>query len=104
MRRDAPTGLLVPIFISMCCTPMAYAQDTRNVTEPRIPQSCSTLTASLQSSGGKIASTDETKLDTQRIQSALDSCSPGKAVELKAAPGRDSFLSGPLQLRAGVTL
>ena len=74
------------------------------MTEPRIPQPCTTLTASLQSSGGKLANADEGKLDTPRIQAALDSCGPGKAVQLKAAPGRDSFLSGPLQLRAGVTL
>jgi polygalacturonase len=82
----------------------AYAQDTRNVTEPRIPQSCATLTASLRSSNGKLSDADEVKLDTQRIQTALDSCAAGQAVELKGAPGRDSFLSGPLQLRAGVTL
>jgi polygalacturonase len=44
------------------------------------------------------------KLDTLQIQAALDGCAPGKAVELKAAAGLDSFLSGPLQLRAGVTL
>src|SRR5258708_722228 len=72
--------------------------------EPRISQSCATLTASLHSAEGKRASADEAKLDTQRIQAALDSCASGKTVELKAAPGRDSFLSGPLQLRAGVTL
>jgi polygalacturonase len=104
MRRNAKTALLAPIFIAMCCTSQAYAQDTRNVTEPRIPQSCATLTASLQSSGAKVAAADESKLDTQRIQAAIDGCSAGKAVELKSAPGRDSFLSGPLQLRAGVTL
>jgi len=86
------------------CGARAYAQDGRSVTEPRVPVSCATLTASLHHSNGKLAEADEMKLDTQRIQAALDSCTPGKAVELKAAPGRDSFLSGPLQLRAGVTL
>jgi polygalacturonase len=62
------------------------------------------LTASLQSSAGKLAAADESQLDTQRIQAALDGCAAGKAVELKSAPGKDAFLSGPLQLRAGVTL
>src|SRR5262249_23823500 len=76
----------------------------RQVTEPHIPQSCATLTASLQSAEGRLVPADEGKLDSQRIQAALDSCAPGKAVELKAVPGRDSFLSGPLQLRAGGTL
>jgi len=82
----------------------AYAQDTRRVNEPRIPQSCTTLTASLHSTDGKLAEADEAKLDTQRIQSAIDGCASGKAVELKATSGRDAYLSGPLQLRAGVTL
>ena len=104
MRRSALLGLLVTTFAASWCMPKANAQDTRNVTEPRIPQSCTTLTASLKSSNGRLAPADETKPDTQRIQAALDSCSTGKAVELKAAPNRDSFLSGPLQLRAGVTL
>jgi len=88
----------------MLCVTHAYAQDQRNVTEPRIPQSCAILTASLRSSEGKLSESDEAKLDTHRVQAALDSCAPGSAVELRAAQGRDSFLSGPLQLRAGVTL
>ena len=97
--------LVIAVVTAWCVSQAyAYAQDARKVTEPRIPQSCATLTASLSSSGGKLVEADEAKLDTQRIQAALDSCPAGKAVELKAAPGRDSFLSGPLQLRAGVTL
>src|SRR5678815_2354509 len=102
MRKKA-RQLFVAALVAWCI-PHAYAQDRRSVTEPRIPQSCSVLTASLHSSEGKLALADEAKLDTQRIQAALDSCGPGRAVELKAAPGRDAFLSGPLQLRAGVTL
>jgi polygalacturonase len=104
MRRRALQGWIVTAVIAVWCIPQAYAQDERNVTEPHIPQSCTTLSASLHSSEGKLTVADETKLDTQRIQAALDSCAPGKAVELKALPGMDSFLSGPLQLRAGVTL
>jgi polygalacturonase len=79
----------------------AQAQDTRTVTEPVISPSCTVLTAQLAS---PLADTDEAKLDTARIQAALDSCAKGKAVELKADGAKNAFLSGPLQLRAGVIL
>ena len=46
------------------------------------------------------SSIDEDKLDTGRIQEALDKCAKGQAVELTGK----LFLSGPLQLRAGVAL
>jgi polygalacturonase len=68
-------------------------QDTRQVTEPVIPKSCTVLTA-------ERSSIDEDKPDTARIQGALDKCPKGQAVELT---GR-VFLAGPLQLRLGVTL
>jgi polygalacturonase len=42
--------------------------------------------------------------DTLRIQDALDHCQAGHAVELKPDGASHSFLSGPVQLRAGVTL
>jgi polygalacturonase len=103
MRRKA-LQLLVIVIVIVWRSPRAYTQDTRNVTEPRIPGSCATLAASLKSVAGKVAVEDEAKLDTQRIQDALDGCGSGKAVELKATPGFDAFLSGPLQLRPGVTL
>ncbi len=79
----------------------ASAQDTRNVTEPVIPPSCTVLTAKLPA---KLSEPDENKPDTQRIQDALDHCATGHAVELKAAGDARAFLAGPLQLRAGVTL
>ena len=68
-------------------------QDTRHVTEPAIPKSCTVLTA-------RLSSIDEDKPDTTRIQGALDKCPAGQAVELTGKV----FLAGPLQLRAGVTL
>ncbi|MGH9470265.1 MAG: glycoside hydrolase family 28 protein [Terriglobia bacterium] len=81
------------------------AQDTRAVEEPVAPSSCATLTARLSSVNGKsIAAADELRLDTQRIQRAIDRCSQGRAVELEARGSKDAFLSGPLELRAGVTL
>ena len=83
----------------------AYAQDTRTVTEPAIPPSCFVLSAKLAAVGGKtLAEADEDKLDTNRIQKALDACPKGFTVELKADGAHDAFLSGPLDLRAGVTL
>jgi polygalacturonase len=81
-----------------------YAQDTRVVAEPKIPVSCVTLPAALHSVGGTLAEADEQKLDTARIQAALDTCKPGQAVELKAAQKNDAFLTAPLELRTGVTL
>jgi polygalacturonase len=82
----------------------AYGQDTRRVTEPRIPPSCTVLRALLASQGPTLAESDENKPDTKRIQQAMDGCKPGQAVELKAGGGDDAFLSGPLYLRRGVTL
>jgi len=79
----------------------AFAQDTRTVVEPSIPPSCTVLAAKLPK---HLSDADESKLDTARIQEALDHCSAGHAVELKADGEAASFLSGPLQLRAGVTL
>src|SRR5260370_34421407 len=84
---------------------MVSAQDTRQVTEPKIPASCMQLPAQLRAVGDKLAEADESKLDTARIQSALDKCKPGMAVELKPASGNNNaFLSGPLEMRTGVTL
>ena len=83
----------------------AYGQDTRNVTEPVIPPSCFVLSAKLSAVSGKtLAPADEDKLDTNRIQKALDACPKGQTVELKADGAHDAFLSGALDLRAGVTL
>jgi polygalacturonase len=74
-----------------------HAQDTRRVTEPVFPPSCAVLTA-------RLAEVDEAQPDSRRIQQALDTCAPGRAVELRADGARAAFLSGPLDLRAGVTL
>jgi len=84
-----------------CC----HAQDTRQVTEPVVPRSCTVLAARLASIRQRtLADADEARPDTSRIQSAIDHCPQGQAVELRADRGRDAFLAGPLQLRDGVTL
>src|SRR5579859_1837940 len=74
-----------------------HAQDTRRVTEPVFPPACAVLQA-------RLSKIDEAQPDTRRIQQALDTCAPGRAVELHADGSRAAFLSGPLDLRPGVTL
>lgn len=80
------------------------AQDTRKVTEPHIPAACVTLEARIAAQHGVIADQDEHNLDTERIQHAIDTCTAGKAVVLRAKGQRSVFLSGPIALRTGVTL
>src|SRR5438105_7787734 len=95
-------------------TGRGLGQDTRTVTEPKIPEACTKLQAQLSASGEALAGatlrqTDEDKPDTQRIQAAIDSfaskCKPGMAIELAPGPeGANAFLSGPLELKEGMVL
>jgi polygalacturonase len=82
----------------------AQAQDTRDVQEPKIPTVCTRLEAKLAAAGGASAQTAGPAPDTERIQSAIDHCKPGTAVELSAGGVHNAFLSGPLELRPGITL
>lgn len=82
----------------------AGAQDTRTVTEPHFPAVCVSLSARLSVMNGGPAASDESKLDTQRIQGAVDRCAPGNAVELRTDGTRNAFLSGPIEMRPGITL
>jgi len=91
---------LAPVFLSLGIA----AQDSRQVSEPRAPQACSTLEAALTAKGGVLSEADERRTDTQRIQNSIDACAPGKAVVLQAHGKRSVFLSGPLTLKSGVTL
>ncbi len=92
--------------VALCST--VLAQDSRTVTEPKIPPYCATLDAHLTSINdgtyNTLAPADESKLDTDRIQKAIDTCVKGKAVALVTHGAANAFLSGPLQLREGVTL
>ena len=94
------------VFALGLCVAASRAQDTRHVTEPVMPPSCAVLTANLTAVDGNktLAPADESKPDTRRIQKALDICAKGQAVELKPGGAHHAFLSGPLDLRAGVTL
>ncbi|MGD0870381.1 MAG: hypothetical protein ABSB88_12565 [Bryobacteraceae bacterium] len=80
------------------------AQDTRHVTEPHVPPACAVLTARLAAENGVLPEAGERTPDTERIQNAIDGCEKGKAVALRAAGGKNIFLSGPIELKAGVTL
>src|SRR5215471_20316038 len=97
------SGSLALIFSIVCFASLAGAQDTRDVSEPLIPRVCTQLTASLAAQD--IASENaETKLDTARIQDAIDHCAKGMAVELRPDGAHNAFLSGPLELKPGITL
>ena len=76
-------------------TTTAQAQDTRTVREPVMPTTCTSLLAETSTANQN---------DAPRIQAALDSCAPDKAVHLAAGAGSKAFTSGPLKLRSGVTL
>src|SRR5215469_11065826 len=91
-------------FLFLAFVLSASAQDGRHVTEPRIPKSCTKLEASLQAVNNKLGEADESKLDTDRIQKALDTCKPGMAVELAPSKSSNAFLTAPLEMRTGVTL
>ncbi len=81
---------------------LLHAQDTRQVSEPKFPRSCSSLPAQLSISGGEPSS--ETGFDTSRIQAALDNCAAGSAVELTASGTDNAFLIQPITIPSGVTL
>lgn len=86
--------LLVILFSSLM-----YSQDSRTVTEPSFPSACTILTAN-QISG----SLNESSFDTSRIQTALNSCPTGQAVELATQGGNNAFLIQPITIPSGVTL
>ncbi len=103
MSGRVGVAALCGAMLTAMCLP-ADAQDTRQATEPKIPESCMQLSAQLRATNHMLNAADEGKLDTQRIQAALDTCKPGMAVELRPASGNNAFLSGPLEMRTGVTL
>ena len=82
----------------------AHAQDQRTVIEPTLPKFCTALQAGLQSQGRSLSPADEQKLDTARIQKAIDTCSKGYGVLLQPNGSNNAFLSGPLELKPGVAL
>ena len=102
MKRSYHTFLALAAWLAVPI--LLNAQDTRTVVEPVFPQPCATLEAQLQSIGRTLAPADEQKLDTARIQNAIDGCAAGRAVVLRKNGVNDAFLSGPLHLKSGVAL
>lgn len=87
-----------------CTCPALFAQDTRTVVEPSLPPVCATLDAQLQTNGHSLSAADEQKLDTERIQKAIDKCTKGHGVVLHVDGGNNAFLSGPIELKSDVAL
>ncbi len=79
------------------------------MTEPRLPAVCTTIVANTANARPALDEA-ERHLDTDRIQQAIDTCPAGTAVALASdrqdKSGRDktAFVSGPIELRRGVTL
>jgi len=82
--------------------PSALAQDTRTVPEPVFPPTCTTLTAQLSIISGQPSS--NTAFDTTRIQTALNACASGKAVELASSGTNYAYLITDFTIPNGVTL
>lgn len=93
------------LYIIISITPMQlFAQDRRTVVEPHIPPVCVKLEAELSAPNGVLSDADENRMDTQRIQDAIDHCSMGTAVELHGSTKRNAFLAAPFHLQPGITL
>jgi hypothetical protein len=95
-------GLTTIFGLAAASSPRANAQDTRTVTEPTFPAACAVLSSQLAIAAGEPAS--ETAFDTSRIQTALNACPTGQAVELVVSGTNNAFLIQPITLPTGVTL
>jgi polygalacturonase len=84
---NARWGAALPAFLASVVTWSVRAQDTRTVTEPVFPPVCTTLLTALATPNARVAAADESKLDTQRIQQALDGPRSGRGcVPMVSAP------------------
>ena len=79
--------------------PLLRAQDSRTVTEPSFPPTCTVLSAN-QMAG----SLNESAFDTSRIQAGLNTCPAGEALELVTQDANNAFLIQPIAIPSGVTL
>jgi polygalacturonase len=112
-RLQACRAITLVVAALTASAPVLHSQDMRAVKEPALPPVCATLKSTLTvatATSGQIEQRANTSgsgagaLDTTRIQQALNSCDKGKALELVADAGNTAFLTGPILLRAGVTL
>ena len=96
-KRSLAVGILAGAF-----TLSALAQDTRTVTEPVFPPTCSALQAQQTIVNGEPSS--ETTFDTASLQAALNNCPAGQGVELQTSGPNNAFLIQPITIPTGVTL
>jgi len=73
--------------------------DARTVTEPFFPPVCTTLLAQQSASA-----LNQSLFDTTRLQTAINNCPVGQALELSPSGADNAFLTKPIVLKAGVTL
>jgi len=103
-RSSLLSGCAFGFLFASALSASLFAQDRRTVLEPHIPPACTKLEAKLSAPRGLLTDADEHRLDTERIQNAIDRCGSGKAVELHRSGDRNVFLAGPFHLQPGVTL
>lgn len=96
---------LTAFFLASAASAQTVATgDTRSVSQPSNPATCTTLSAQFTSSAVDVAS-PTTSDDTSRIQSALNSCeNTGKAVVLAASGSDNAFLAGELTIQSDESL
>jgi polygalacturonase len=107
LQRLSPCLFFCAVFLFICTSiapPCLFTQDRRTVLEPRIPPVCVKLEARLSAPHGILSDADEHRMDTERVQDAIDHCGEGKAVELHGFGKRNVFLAAPFHLQPGVTL
>lgn len=105
MKKLLKTQVLrVCVAMLILMSAVSMAQDRRTVVEPTIPHVCDSLHAVLALRGSTLDSEDEGRLDTRRVQQALDGCGGGRALELASGGTANGFLIGPITIPPGVTL
>jgi polygalacturonase len=103
LERMNPRILLRQL-LPLLFLPCVAAQNARPAVEPFFPPLCGTVDAQLKANGNSISPADEQKVDTARIQRAIDRCGKGRAVRLRVNEENNAFLTGPLVLKPEVTL
>jgi polygalacturonase len=78
------------------------AQDSRPLKEPLAPSICQLLPAQLNMN--EVDAQTLAAPDTQRLQQAINQCPSGKALRLVRHSDKNYFLTGALQMKAGVSL
>jgi len=106
------TRLLAPLaLIPFALAATLHAQDTRTVTQPTIPSNCAAITGEITATADDLNSTANAHFDTSRIQSALNSCTSGHALELSIGTTYNGVVGTynayqiqPITIPSGVTL